>query len=207
MNDLHKALGEISSIRRQVARATEFRGYGPATLATTGALAAVAAGLQSWAVPDAAHHLGGYLAIWISTAVAASSLAGVEVYRRTQRVHSRMSDEMIRMAVEQFMPSFAAGLLITIVVLRAVPGVAWMVPGLWQVIFSLGIFASCRFLPRPMVAAGIWYLLTGLILVSFGDARAFSPWAMGIPFGVGQGLVAGILWWSTKKGEHEGESN
>ncbi|HVT98880.1 MAG TPA: hypothetical protein VHE33_15350 [Acidobacteriaceae bacterium] len=207
MNDLHKALGEISSIRRQVARATEFRGYGPATLATTGALAAIAAGLQSWAVPDAAHHLGGYLAIWILTAVVASSLAGVEVYRRTQRVHSRMSDEMIRMAVEQFMPSFAAGLLITIVVLRAVPGVAWMIPGLWQIIFSLGIFASCRFLPRPIVAAGVWYLLTGLILVSFGDARAFSPLAMGIPFSVGQWLVAGILWWSTKKGEHEGESN
>jgi ribosomal protein L29 len=26
MNDLNKALGEISSIRRQVARSTEFRG-------------------------------------------------------------------------------------------------------------------------------------------------------------------------------------
>jgi hypothetical protein len=36
MNDLNKALGDISSIRRQVAHATEFRGYGPATLAGTG---------------------------------------------------------------------------------------------------------------------------------------------------------------------------
>jgi hypothetical protein len=205
MNDLHKALGEISSIRRQVARSTEFRGYGPATLAGTGALAAIAAGVQQWKVPDAGHHIGGYLALWISTAVLASALAGVEVHRRARRVHSRMSDEMIRMAVEQFLPSVAAGLLITIVVLRGVPGVAWMVPGLWQVIFSLGIFASCRFLPRPMVAAGAWYLLTGLILISFGDARAFAPWAMGLPFGVGQLLVAGILLWSAKKGEHESE--
>ena len=32
MNDLHKAIGDISSIRRQMARSTEFRGYGPATL-------------------------------------------------------------------------------------------------------------------------------------------------------------------------------
>ena len=203
MNDLHKALGEISSIRRQVARSTEFRGYGPATLATTAVFAVIAAGVQGWVVPDAAHHLGGYLVVWVATAIVASALTGVEVYRRSQRVHSGMSDEMIRMAVEQFLPSAAAGLLITIVVLRGVPGVAWMVPGLWQVIFSLGIFASCRFLPRPMVAAGVWYLLTGLILISFGDARAFSPWAMGIPFGVGQLLVAGVLLWSAKKGEHE----
>jgi len=29
MNDLNKALGDISSIRRQVAHSTEFRGYGP----------------------------------------------------------------------------------------------------------------------------------------------------------------------------------
>ncbi len=201
VNDLHKALGEISSIRRQVARTTEFRGYGPATLATTGVLAVMAAAAQARWVPDAAHHLTGYLGVWVATAVVAAALAGVEVYRRSERVHSGMSDEMIRMAVEQFLPAAAAGLLITIVVVRAVPGVAWIVPGLWQVIFSLGIFASCRFLPRPMVAAGVWYLLTGLILISFGDARAFSPWSMGIPFCIGQLLVAGVLLSSAKKGE------
>lgn len=201
MNDLNKALGEISSIRRQVARSTEFRGYGPATLAMTGVLALVAAAVQSWAVPDAPHHLAAFLGVWVSTAVIASALTGVEVYRRTQRVHSGMSDEMLRMAVEQFLPSAASGLLITIVLLRSVPAVTWMLPGLWQVIFSLGIFASCRFLPRLMVAAGVWYLLTGLILISLGDARTFSPWAMGIPFCVGQLLAAGILLWSTKKGD------
>ncbi len=32
MNDLYQALGDISSIRKQVAATTEFRGYGPATL-------------------------------------------------------------------------------------------------------------------------------------------------------------------------------
>ena len=42
MNDLYKALGDISSIRRQMASTTEFRGYGPATLATTGLFAILA---------------------------------------------------------------------------------------------------------------------------------------------------------------------
>ena len=133
-----------------------------------------------------------------------AALTGVQVYRRTQREHSALSDEMIRMAVEQFLPSAAAGLLITIVLVRAVPGVLWMLPGLWQVIFSLGVFSSCRFLPRPMVAAGAWYLLTGMVAIALGDGRAFSPWVMGISFGVGQMLVAGILLWTAQEGAHEG---
>jgi hypothetical protein len=203
MNELHKALGEISSIRRQVARNTEFRGYGPATLATTSVFAVVAAAVQARWAPDAAHHLAAYLGIWVATAVVSAGLTGVQVYRRTQREHSGLSDEMIRMAVEQFLPSAAAGLLLTIVLVRAVPGVLWMLPGLWQVIFSLGVFSSCRFLPRPMVAAGAWYLLTGMVAIALGDGRAFSPWVMGVPFGVGQMLVAGILLWSAQEGRRE----
>ena len=79
-----------------------------------------------------------------------------------------------------------------------------MLPGLWQVIFSLGVFSSCRFLPRPMVAAGAWYLLTGLVGIALGDGRAFSPWAMGIPYGAGQLLVAGILLLHGAGGRDEG---
>jgi hypothetical protein len=203
MNDLHKALGEISSIRLQVARSTEFRGYGPATLATTGVLAAIAAAVQGWVAPDAAHHLTGYLAVWITTAVIASALAGVEVNRRSRRVHSGMSDEMIRMAVEQFLPAAVAGALMTLVLASSVPSALWMLPGLWQVIFSLGVFSSCRFLPRPMAAAGVWYVLTGMACIMLANGRALSPWAMGIPYGAGQLLVAGILFFTARKGSDE----
>lgn len=203
MNDLNRALGEISSIRRQVARSTEFRGYGPATLATTGLIAVLAAGIQARWVPEPARHSSGYLGIWIWTAVLAAGLTGVQMYTRSRRMHSDMSDEMIRMAVEQFLPSVAAGVLLTMVLLRFVPGALWMLPGIWQVIFSLGVFSSCRFLPRPMLAAGAWYLLTGLICIALGDKRALSPWAMGIAFGAGQLLVAGILLFATQEGGDE----
>jgi hypothetical protein len=68
-----------------------------------------------------------------------------------------------------------------------------MLPGLWQVIFSLGVFSSSRFLPRATLAVGAWYLVTGLTSLALGDNRALSPWGMGIPYGAGQMLVAGIL--------------
>lgn len=193
MDDLNRALEQIGSIRRQVARSTEFRGYGPATLAATGAFAIAAAGLQARRLPDSAHHIPGYLGIWICTAILSATLIGVHTYLRARRVHSGMADEMLRIAVEQFLPAAAAGALITWVLVRYAPASLWMLPCLWQVTFSLGVFSSCRFLPRPMAAAGVWYLLTGLFCLSLADARAFSPWAMGIPYGAGQLLVAGIL--------------
>lgn len=203
MDDLHKALGDISSIRRQVARTTEFRGYGPATLAATSVFAVFAAVAQEFWIPQPAAHAGQYVGLWYSTAFVSAALAGFQMYTRSRRIHSGLSDEMIHMAVEQFLPAIGAGLLLTVVMLRTVPELAWMLPGLWQVTFSLGIFASCRFLPRPIVAAGVWYLLTGLLCVGLGGNRALSPWAMAIPFGAGQMLVAGLLFFCARESSDE----
>jgi hypothetical protein len=203
MNDLNKAIGDISSIRMQVARSTEFRGYGPATLAATGLFAIAAGTVQALWLPDPASHAVAYVAIWISTAIVSAALIGTQMRARTHRVHSGLANEMILMAVEQFLPSVAAGALLTFAIMRFVPGVVWMLPGLLQIVFSLGVFSSCRFLPRPMLAAGAWYLVTGLVCISLAGNRALSPWAMAIPYGVGQFLVAGILFFTTREADDE----
>jgi hypothetical protein len=166
-------------------------------------MALVAAALQKRFVPDPANHLAPYLILWLATAALASSLAGAQMYTRSRRLHSSMSDEMIQMAVEQFLPSVVTSLLLTFVLLRYVPQNVWMLPGIWQIVFSLGIFASCRFLPRPMLAAGAWYLLTGLLCIALGDNRALSPWAMGIPYAIGQSLVAGVLYCASQEAGDE----
>jgi hypothetical protein len=45
-----------------------------------------------------------------------------------------------------------------------------------------------------MFAVGVWYLAAGLFcLAAASTTRTPSPWAMGIPFGVGQLLVAAVL--------------
>jgi hypothetical protein len=176
-----------------MARTTEFRGYGPATLAGTAVLAILAAAAQAAFVHDPTAQVATYLGIWISTAVLSIALAGTQMYARSRRIHSVLSDEMISTAVEQFLPSLSAGVLTTIVLLRYAPAALWMLPGIWQLVFSLGVFSSCRFLPRPMLAAGVWYLVTALVCFSLGDGRALSPWVMGIPFAVGQSIVSAVL--------------
>ena len=194
MTELDEALENIAVIRHQMARDSEFRGYGPATLATTGVLAILAAGAQAWWLKDPASAPGSYLILWVATAAVSAALVGIETVTRSRRVHSGLADEMIWAVVEQFLPSAAAGALLTVVLWRFAPATLWMLPGLWQIVFSLGVFASRRFLPRPVFLIGVWYLATGLACLAFaGGAAAFSAWAMGTPFGLGQLLVAAVL--------------
>jgi hypothetical protein len=193
MTDLSQALAEISAIRAQVARGTQFRGYGPKSIAASGMLALLVAAAQAlWFT--GAHDVGVFLAVWVTTALVSVALATVETIGRSKRVHRDFASEMIHAAAEQFLPAMIVGLLLTGVLLRAAPQDAWLLPGLWELIFSLGVFASCRFLPRQMFAVGVWYLVSGLACLTIASgARSLSPWQMGIPFGVGQMLVAAVL--------------
>jgi hypothetical protein len=204
VTDLHKALAEIHSIRGQLARNAEFRGYGPATLALTGALALLAALIQAHWLKDPARHVGLYLAIWIPTAAVSLIIISVEAITRARRVHFDLADEMVHAALEQFVPAIVAGLLLTVVLYQSAQQSLWMLPGLWQVLFSMGVFASCRFLPRQMFAVGVWYLAAGLACLAFaGGERSFSPWIMAAPFGIGQLLVAAVLQFGYREADEE----
>ncbi len=193
MNDLRQALAEINAIRAQVARDTLFRGYGPVSVAASGILALLVAAVQSRIVSDA-RDFSTFLVIWVATAAIAIVLTATEAIGRARRAHHGLANEMIQSAVEQFLPALVVGVLLTGVLAWTAPRELWMLPGLWQLLFSLGVFSSCRFLPRTMMGVGVWYLVAGLIcLVVQSGSKAFSPWEMGIPFGIGQLLVAFVL--------------
>jgi hypothetical protein len=199
MRDLDRALAEIGAIRSQIARSSEFHGYGPATLAATGGLAAFAATAQALWLPDPIADIARYLALWIATACLAIGAVGFEMVTRSKRAHSSLAQAMIQAAVEQFLPAGAAGTLLTVVMLRFAPDALWMLPGLWQIVFSLGVFAACSALPRPMFVIGVWYLAAGMIGLAAASAdHDLSPWAMGVPFGLGQLLAAVLLRWSVR---------
>src|SRR5262249_40796303 len=195
MGGLERAWGEVGGIGSQIARGTEFLGYGPITVALTGMLALTAAAVQSLWLPDPTANIVAYLALWIATATVSVILVGIEMVARSRRIHRLLADEMIHAATEQFVPAGVAGALLTFVLFRFAPQTLWMLPGLWQIVFSLGFFASCRSLPRPMFAVGVWYLAAGLATLAFtSEAHALSPWAMAVPFGIGQLLMAAILY-------------
>ncbi|MTK64596.1 MAG: hypothetical protein F8N15_08760 [Methanobacterium sp.] len=194
MRDLGKALGDIAAIRDQMAQTSQFRGYGPTTLAATAALAVSAAVVQARYIPDPANDVTAYLALWIATAALSVALIGVEVVTRSRRIHSGLADEMIRLAAEKQLPAIAAGALLTAVLARTAPHTLWLLPGLWQILLSLGMFAASSSVPRPLIAVGFWYMASGLTCIALANGgHAFSPLAMGVPFGLGQLLAAALL--------------
>src|SRR5205809_239515 len=67
-------------------------------------------------------------------------------------------------------------------------------------------FASYRLLPKATFWVGVFYMTAGVLclLLARGDF-AFSPWAMGVPFGLGQFLSAGILYWTLERNSDEQE--
>ncbi len=198
MRDLDKALADIVAIRSQIAASTAFQGYGPAAVAATGGLALVTTVAQAlWLDEPTAQPLA-FFAAWVATALVAAGIIWTEMRARSRRHHSGLADAMIYNAVEQFLPAGAAGAVLALALIRFSPENLWMLPGLWQVLVSLGIFASVRSLPRAVSLAGAWYFVAGFaVLMLASDGHSLSPWAMGLPFVVGQVLMAAILRFAT----------
>jgi hypothetical protein len=194
MTDLDKALADIGAIRAQLVRGTAFSGYGPTVFAATAGLALVTATLQTFFLDDPDSRPLVFFGAWIATAFAALGLIGAEMRARARRHTGGLGDAMIHDAVEQFLPAGAAGALLGLVLARVSPESLWLLPGLWGVIVSLGIFAGVRVMPRGVALVGAWYLVAGLtVLVVTGEGRTLSPWAMGLPFAIGQGLMALVV--------------
>jgi len=192
MRDLDRALAEIGAIRSQLALGERFHGLGPSAFAATGVLAILAAATQASLLATPAPPT--FLMLWIAVAAVSAGVIGFEMWGRSRRMHSQLADEMIVAAVGQFMPAAVAGALLTAVLWLYAPQCLWMAPGLWQIAYGVGVFASCRFLPPAMRAVGGWYVATGLACVALAQGpHAFSPWSMGLPFGAGQMLVAAVL--------------
>ena len=105
MRDLNRALTDISVIRGQLARDTEFRGYGPVALAATGVLALIVAGAQAYWLPQPAaqEHLPGHLAqgylyvwLWVATAAVSLLVIGTETIPRSRRAYGDLAVPMLR---------------------------------------------------------------------------------------------------------------
>src|ERR1700688_5019597 len=194
MRDLDKALADIIAIRSQLAAGTAFRGYGPAAVAATGVVALGTAILQSYWLRDPGHNPIAFFAGWAAAAMLSAVMILIEMRARSRRHHSGLADAMIHQAIEQFLPPGVAGALLAVMLWRFAPETMWMLPGLWQVLVSLGVFASVRSLPRTVALGGAWYFVAGFAtLLLASQSHALSPWTMGLPFVAGQLLMAAIL--------------
>lgn len=202
--ELHEALSQISEIRQQMARTAVFRGYRSATAGFSAVVAVGAAVAQSVFVPRPDWDVKGYLVVWLVAAVVSVAAAATEMILRCVRSRSPLQKEMTVEAAEQFLPCLAGGALLTLVLVLFAHDEVWLLPGLWSILFSLGVFASRRVLPRAITIVAGYYMMAGLLCVALTGNdpwSALSPWIMAAIFGSGQLLSAIVLYWTLER-EH-----
>ena len=197
--ELQEALVQIDTIRAQVSRTEIFRGYRAATVAGTGILGLAAAAVQPIWVPQADQHPRAFVDLWVSS-------------------RCQFAPRCARVNRELVSPRIALGSAADAAGDRAIPALprsgrtddlgpvelrdrgAGPSPGLWAIIFGLGMFAAARQLPPAIRVVAFYYLVAGVscFVWARGDA-AFSPWAMAGTFGVGQLLAAAVLYWTLER--------
>lgn len=194
MDEIKKAISDISDIRSQLAASTRFRGYAPELVMTIGlvSLAVVVAQIawpQSLASGDAQIAL-----IWGGVLLANGLTVAVETIARSRRRHGGMAGAMLRSALLTAVPITCAGFILGVVVLISAPEAAWLLPGTWQMLVSVVAFSSHSTLPRKIVWPGVWYLLCGAgVTILAAQLGHVTPLMAGGPFVVGHLWIARIL--------------
>jgi hypothetical protein len=197
--DVARAIERIAEIHGHLDRGEVYRGYHPKLVALTGLLGIAAALGQPWLLPFADG--SAFLAYWI--AVAALNL----VVHWSTMVHGYLwEDELARRrtrrVVGQFVPSVAAGAMITAGALASIPEAARVLPGIWSITFALGVFSSRPYLPRYIGWVGLWYLAGGGLLLALAPSSFGALGAcLGAVFGCGQIGAALVLSLDRSRGE------
>jgi hypothetical protein len=181
MRDVDTALSEIDRIRAQLAASTRFQGFTPAVAAATGLLALALAAVQAAGLDPSTTPVE-MLVQWMLLAIICACLIGADAVVRARRLHRAMADTMINTTLRQFLP---------------------ILPGLWQLLIGIGIMAALPALPRLLAWGAGWYFLTATAnLLAGAGATDVSPWMMGLPFGIGQLLIAGLLHVAVREDRH-----
>jgi hypothetical protein len=202
--ELREALAHIAEIRSRMAETEVFRGYRSLPVACSGLLAVIAAVAQSYWLADPARNALAYCLLWSGVALVSLAVAGITMLLRDRYGSASQTREVTLLALSQLAPSLAAGGIVTAVILRRLPEAVGLLPGIWQVLFSLGLFASCRLLPRAVSWIALFYLISGAAVLSLAhDEWLLHPWMMGVPFGIGQLAAAAVLYWNLERGHEE----
>lgn len=201
--ELRQALLQIEEIRASIARTEKFRGSRSPTVALTGLLAFVAAGIQPIWLPSPADRPLAWIGLWVGVAAVNFGLVLFEMITRCRRAKSKHAWKQTRLVLQQFCPCLIAGAGLTAVIATRSPELIWLLPGLWSILCSLGLFASGGLLPKPIYLAACYYLSAGVYALLYDHSHgAFSSWTMLVTFGVGQFLVAAVFYWCLER-KHE----
>lgn len=190
--ELRDAIDQLDVIRSQLARTERLRCLRAVPVAFSALAALAAAAVQGLCLAEPKAEPARYLGLWVGTAAVSATAAAIEIAFRLRRSPAALANATTWLAFQQFAPVLFAGAVLTAFVASQLADRLWVLPGLWQMLYGLGVLAVWRFLPRATFFVGAFFLLAGTGTLWLGE-NALQPWVMGVPFAMGQLALGAIL--------------
>jgi hypothetical protein len=181
------ALRQIEAIHEQLDKGEVYRGFQVGGVAAAGVLGLAAAALQDRLV-DGQY----FLHYWIAVATVCAFVAGGSaLFAFIWREDAWARRKTLRLLC-QFIPCVIAGTAITWVFAHA--DLMRYLPGLWAIVFGLGLLAARPYLPRATGWVCLFYLACGCgLLARAAHGAELSGWQVGGVFGLGHLASALVL--------------
>jgi hypothetical protein len=190
MADVSRAVEEIARIHTHLASREIFHGWRAIPVATSGLIGLTAALVLSTATAPV--DAWDFVRTWLVVALLALSAGCAEIIWRYARTASDFDRRRSRAVMRQFLPSLAAGAVLSVTLVRLDPAFVVALPGAWALTFGLAIFAASPGLPPKSTWAATYYAVAGVALLVFAPSGLPAPWTVGGVFGLGQ-LFAAVL--------------
>src|SRR5262249_19004449 len=144
-----EALDQISEIHEHMAKGEVYGGFRSLPVALSGVCGLMAAAVQPLVV--APGDPSGGVAFWAMAGGVAGVVGGSELLFNYLFRDDPFAKRRTRRVVGQFVPCLAAGVAVTVGLTRAAgEALIGLLPGLWAILFGLGIFSARPYLPRAL---------------------------------------------------------
>jgi hypothetical protein len=155
-------LEHLRVIRQTMERSSAFTavpGWGFCAMGVTALIAAAIAMRQA--------STQGWLAVWLTEAILATTIALVTMHRKATRMQTEMLSVSGRRLFIGLLPALAAGGLLTIALMWSGP--TGLIPGVWLVLYGVAVMQAGAFSVRAVPAMGAAF-------VGFGALALPLPW-------------------------------
>jgi len=210
--NIHRALADIANIRAQLDRTEAYRGFRSTAVGVSVVFLVAGACVEKIWISDPAFQIDRFLAVWLCVAVASAIVAMIEMVVRTRLSENELVTKMHWSLARQIAPSMVVGFVLTMLIAgHAVEneqsaGLMWTLPGVWSMIYGLGLFSCHKHLPIQALGVGAYFLAAGSLVLAYGWAtRELAAWQMLVTFGVGQSWLAAVLFWNLERRRGETE--
>lgn len=213
--NLHQALSDISEIKAQLERTQSHRGFRSLATVLSGFVAVGTSTILNRCTGSfRADH---FVEVWIVVALIAIMLAVSEMLIRTKLSSSNLHWTMHKNLGQQFAPALLVGGVITWYLcgqrlpffyslndpnlpLHWAADLKHLLPGVWGMLYGLGIVACVQHLPAAARWIALWFIVGGVICLVLDQHSTFRlNQQMAILFGGGQVLLGAVLFWNMER--------